>query len=44
MAVRNIDVIDAGTPVLGMHSTFEVTGKLDCYMTHLAAKALFESR
>lgn len=41
MARRGIPTIDAGTPVLGMHSPFEVTSKLDCYMTYKAAKALF---
>ena len=43
MANRNIDTIDAGTPVLAMHSPFEVTGKLDCYMTYKAMKAIFEA-
>lgn len=42
MANRNIDTIDAGTPVLAMHSPFEVTGKLDCYMTYKGMKAVFE--
>lgn len=43
MANRNIDTVDAGVPVLGMHSPFEVTGKLDCYMTYLAMKAVYEA-
>ncbi len=43
MANRNIDTIDAGTPVLAMHSPFEVTSKLDCYMTYKAMKAVFEA-
>ncbi len=42
MANRNIDTVDAGVPVLGMHAPFEVTGKLDCYMTYRAMKAIFE--
>ena len=42
MANRNIDTVDAGVSVLGMHAPFEVTGKLDCYMTYLAMKAVFE--
>lgn len=42
MANRNIDTLDAGTPVLAMHSPFEVTGKLDCYMTYKGMKAIFE--
>ena len=36
MANRNIDTIDAGTPVLSMHAPFEVTSKFDCYMTYKA--------
>ncbi len=43
MANRNIDTVDAGVPVLGMHSPFEVTGKLDCYMMYLAMKAVYEA-
>lgn len=43
MANRNIDTLDAGTPVLAMHSPFEVTGKLDCYMTYRGMKAIFEA-
>ena len=42
MAQRNIDTIDAGVPVLSMHSPFETTAKLDCYMTYRAVKAVFE--
>ena len=33
MAERDIDTLDAGVPVLSMHSPFETVGKLDCYMT-----------
>ena len=43
MAQRNIETIDIGVPVLSMHSPFEVTAKLDCYMTHKAVRAVFES-
>lgn len=42
-ANRNIDTVDAGVPVFGMHSPFEVTGKLDCYMMYLAMKAVYEA-
>ena len=42
MANRNIETLDAGTPVLAMHAPFEVTSKLDCYMTYRAMKAGFE--
>jgi len=43
MANRNIDTVDAGVSVLGMHAPFEVTGKLDCYMSYLGMKAVFEA-
>jgi aspartyl aminopeptidase len=34
VANLNIDTIDAGVPVLSMHSPLEVTGKLDIYMAY----------
>ena len=43
MANRNIDTLDAGVPVLSMHSPFETVGKLDCYMTFKGMKAIFEA-
>jgi aspartyl aminopeptidase len=43
MAERNIDTLDAGVPVLSMHSPFETVGKLDCYMTFKGMKAVFEA-
>lgn len=43
MAERNIDTLDAGVPVLSMHSPFETVGKLDCYMTFKGMKAIFEA-
>ena len=43
MAERNIDTLDAGVPVLSMHSPFETVGKLDCYMTFKGMKAVFET-
>ena len=42
MAKRNIDTIDAGVPVLSMHAPFEVTAKLDCYMTYKGVLAVYE--
>jgi aspartyl aminopeptidase len=42
MANRNIDTLDAGVPVLSMHSPFETVSKLDCYMTYAACKAIYE--
>ena len=41
MANRNIDTIDAGVPVLSMHSPYETVSKLDCYMTYLGMKAVY---
>ena len=43
MANRNIDTLDAGVPVLSMHSPFETVSKLDCYMTYAACKAVYQS-
>lgn len=43
MANRNIDTIDSGVPVLGMHSPWEIISKLDLYMTYKGIKAFFES-
>lgn len=34
VANLDMDVIDAGVPLLSMHSPFEVAGKLDIYMTY----------
>ena len=42
MANRNIDTLDAGVPVLSMHSPFETVSKLDCYMTYAACRAIYE--
>ncbi len=44
MALRNIDTLDAGVPVLSMHAPFETTAKFDCYMTYRAMKAAYLSR
>ena len=44
MAVRNIPTIDAGVPVLSMHSPYEVVAKLDCYMTYKGMKALYREK
>lgn len=42
LAEKGVNVIDCGTPVLAMHSPFEVTSKFDVYMTYLAYKAFFK--
>ncbi|WP_130871153.1 aminopeptidase [Intestinimonas massiliensis (ex Afouda et al. 2020)] len=44
MAERDIDTIDAGVPVLSMHSPFETVSKLDCYMTYRGMKAVYEAQ
>ena len=41
MANRNIETIDAGVPVLSMHAPYEITAKLDCYMTYKGIKAVY---
>ena len=41
-AERNIDTIDAGVPVLSMHSPFETVAKSDIFMTYKAIKAFYE--
>jgi len=38
----NMEVIDAGVPVLNMHSPMEITAKADVYETYLAYKAFFK--
>lgn len=43
MANRNITTLDAGVPVLSMHAPFETVGKLDCYMTYKACRALYKA-
>jgi aspartyl aminopeptidase len=44
LAMRGADVVDFGVAVVGMHSLFEVTSKLDCYFMYKAIQAFFESR
>lgn len=41
-AETGIDVIDAGPPLLGMHSPFEIVSKADVYETHRAYRAFLE--
>ena len=43
MANRNIPTVDAGVPVLSMHSPFELVSKLDNYMAYLACRAVFNA-
>ena len=42
MAKRNIETVDAGVPVIAMHSPYEVVSKLDCYMTYKCMLALYK--
>lgn len=44
MSQRDIDTIDAGVPVLSMHSPYETVSKLDCYMTYKGIKALYSEK
>ncbi|NLA87399.1 MAG: aminopeptidase, partial [Clostridiales bacterium] len=44
MANRNIDTIDAGVPVLSMHAPYELTAKLDCYMTYKGIKSVYNEK
>ena len=41
-ADKGCEVVDCGTPVLAMHSPYEVTSKYDVYMTYLAYKAFYK--
>ena len=42
-AQEGIKVVDAGVPVIGMHSPFEIVSKADVYETYLAYKQFIES-
>ena len=44
IAKRNIDTVDLGTPLLSMHAPFEVSSKLDCYMTYKAILSVFNDK
>jgi aspartyl aminopeptidase len=41
LAVHGLEIIDCGTPLLSMHSPFEVASKADLYMTFKAYQAFF---
>jgi aspartyl aminopeptidase len=43
LAEYGMDVIDVGTALLGMHSPFELSSKVDVYETFKAYKAFFNS-
>ncbi len=42
LAGHGLDVVDAGPPLLAMHSPFEVAHKADLFMTYRAYKAFYE--
>ena len=41
MAIYNLDVIDAGVPVISMHAPWEITAKVDIYETYLTYKTFY---
>ena len=43
LAVYGMEIIDMGTPVISMHSPFEVASKADLYMTVKAFQAFFKA-
>jgi len=43
LAVYGMDIIDCGTPLLAMHSPFEISNKLDIYETFRAFTVFFKS-
>ena len=42
LAEYNMDIVDAGPPVLAMHSPFELVSKIDTFQTYKAYKAFLE--
>jgi aspartyl aminopeptidase len=44
LTVYGMEVVDCGTPVLSMHSPFEIASKGDIYMTHRGYYAFFTSK
>ncbi len=43
LAMHGMEVLDCGTPILSMHSPFEIASKGDIYMTYRAYRAFFNS-
>jgi aspartyl aminopeptidase len=39
LAALGMDILDCGTPVLSMHSPFELVSKADLFMTYKGYKA-----
>lgn len=44
LAKYNMNIVDMGTPVLAMHSPFELVSKIDLYATFKAYKAFYERK
>ncbi len=44
LALHGIDIVDAGTPLLAMHSPFEIAHKVDLYMSMKAYSAFYNSK
>ena len=44
LAIYGMEVVDCGTPLLSMHSPFEIASKADAYMTYRAYSAFFKSK
>ncbi len=42
LAAVGMEIVDCGTPVLSMHSPFEIVSKADVYMTLMAYAAFFQ--
>ncbi len=43
VANLDVDVIDSGVPLLGMHAPYEIAGKLDIFMAYKGYKVFFEN-
>ncbi len=43
LAIHGMEVLDCGTPILSMHSPFEIASKADIYMTYKAYRAFLNS-
>jgi aspartyl aminopeptidase len=43
LAAQGLEIIDCGTPVLSMHSPFELVSKADLYMTYKGYKAFLSA-
>jgi aspartyl aminopeptidase len=44
LAAYGLEIIDCGTPLLGMHSPFEISSKADTYMTYKAYKVFLSKQ